>query len=587
MDEKYLLVGEDRPLPPPKGPSKLRHMIKNVVFVMLMAVVSFHLLLRASDTFCSHRKPGDGISIRYPGESIEWTPCGEVDGRQLECSSIETPYDHWNKDSSSGGNQTFTIALNRLRGKNATKNMLINPGGPGGSGLDLVRKGGKQLRTIIGEGHHILGFDPRGVGESTPLAICYPDEETRKLHAIETPTDPKKDSGYAYAYYKALSQACADTMPEYGKYINTPQTAADMNSILDAVGQDGLVYWGFSYGTILGQTYANLFPERSDRVIIDGVFNQFAWYNYIVDNTTFVDTNHVVEGFFTECIKAGDKCMLSSLADKAEDLQNNVTSLVNSLRDDPMSIYIDKKSYGVIQYDNIWLDAIFPATYSPAIWYRLADNLANLMSGDGSKALKEYVLGEQPWGQMLLEHNMVISHNDRPSGKDVYPQARKEIMDFLSPLFNETSDFIDTVFSDYFSRALWQVPKQHPFTPPQEKVETRHPMLILSTTYDPVCPLSSAKVAQESFKYSMLVEVQGYGHCSIAVQSACIAKHVRAFLNNGTVLDEKHSKCKVDGEYFIVPADKAVKTSDVELSEEEELLVAQQELSELLGSFRF
>ncbi|KAK3181622.1 hypothetical protein K4F52_007000 [Lecanicillium sp. MT-2017a] len=582
MDEKHLLGDPERPQPPqPKRPSKARRVIKHVFFVMLMIAVSFHLF-RKAHKFCpgKHR---DGLSIKYPGETIEWTPCGEVDGRDLECSSVEVPYDHWHKDGSVSG-KTFTIALNRLRGKNGTKNMLVNPGGPGGSGLDLVKKAGKQLRTIVGEETHIVGFDPRGVGQSPPLAECFPDEETRKEHALELPTDPSTDSGFAFAYYKGIGQACADTMGDYAKYINTPQTAADMNSILDAVGQNGMVYWGFSYGTTLGQVYANLFPERSERVIIDGVSNQFGWFDYVADNTSLVDTMNVVDGFFTECMKAGDDCPLSKFADNAENLQKNVTRMINNLREDPVSLYVDEKTYGILKFDNLWLDAIFPATYTPAGWYKLANNLASYLSGDVSGVLKDYVLTPPIWAERIMEYNMVISNNDHPTGKDYMPQTRKEILETYAPMFNDTA-FSVTTFSDYFARAVWPIPNDHKYSPSKE-VETSHPMLILSTTYDPVCPLSSAQVAQKSFKHSRLVEVQGYGHCSIALQSSCAAKHVRAFLNNGTLPEEKHSKCASDGPYFIVPADKTASVSDVAMSEDEKIWAAQRELSEVLESFR-
>lgn len=92
------------------------------------------------------------------------------------------------------------------------------------------------------------------------------------------------------------------------------------------------------------------------------------------------------------------------------------------------------------------------------------------------------------------------------------------------------------------------MPKTHDYVP-KYGVETAHPLLILTTTYDPVCPMVSARSAQRAFKDSQIVEVQGYGHCSTAVPSLCLARHVRAYLKNGTV-PTYHTKCKVDGGYF-------------------------------------
>ncbi|KJZ68544.1 hypothetical protein HIM_12061 [Hirsutella minnesotensis 3608] len=107
-------------------------------------------------------------------------------------------------------------------------------------------------------------------------------------------------------------------MEEYGKYINTPQTAADINSILDAVGQQNLVYWGTSYGTVLGQTYAALFPERCGRIVLDGVVNYFEWYKNLLPESAYSGMRRVLDGFFDECVKAGGRCSLASFARSKE-----------------------------------------------------------------------------------------------------------------------------------------------------------------------------------------------------------------------------------------------------------------------------
>lgn len=203
------------------------------------------------------------------------------------------------------------------------------------------------------------------------------------------------------------------------------------------------------------------------------------------------------------------------------------------------------------------------------------------MSGNGSKALHHYAL-DGPWsGSLEMEHNMVISNNDHRSGKLEWPQGKEKILELALPLL-DNSIFGEGQATGLFERAFWQIPATHTYKPKLD-VKTRHPLLILSTTYDPVCPLSSAKVAQEFFRDSKLVEVEGYGHSSIAVQSTCIAKHVRAYLNNGILSDEKHSKCTVDGKYFFSPEDNAFMTSGLAMSEEEEIWAAQRGLSEAMG----
>lgn len=99
---------------------------------------------------------------------------------------------------------------------------------------------------MIGEGFHLLSFDPRGVSGSIPRAICYPSEAQRAESFANNPWDLEFEAGEMYTKAENKAKACEDTMGEYGKYVNTPQTASDMDSILDAIGQEKMYYWGFS-----------------------------------------------------------------------------------------------------------------------------------------------------------------------------------------------------------------------------------------------------------------------------------------------------------------------------------------------------
>ncbi|KAI0378193.1 alpha/beta-hydrolase [Hypomontagnella monticulosa] len=494
---------------------------------------------------CSHN--GDHPTrVTYLGEHITWEQCGDIKGRPVECSSIDVPMDQFNATNS--GNKTFTIPLIRLRGHNATQNLLLNPGGPGGSGIEFLYRRGELLQSIVGEGFHLLSFDPRGVNSSTPQATCYPNGETRRERSSVRDTRVVEDSIEAYAWSHNFVRACADTMGEHGLYLNTPQTAADMNSIIDALGQDSMVYWGFSYGTLLGQTYATMFPDRSHRVIIDGVANQFDWYEGQLDVESFENTEDVWEGFVDECIKAGEDCPLSSLATSKGALKGKLSSLSKRLTDSPISIYVNNSIYGVLTYETIWYEAIFPALYKPANWYLLAGRLAKLLEGNATEALLAYGL-DGPWG-LEGDSNTFITYNDGSSGAAYFAQDRQSLLDMLIPYMN-ASIFAPTENGGYYIKQQWQIPRTHNYVP-RKGVETAHPLLILSTSYDPICPLVSARSANAAFEGSKIIEVLGYGHCSVAIPSTCLAKHVREFLYNGTLPDD-YTRCEVDEPYFIKP----------------------------------
>jgi pimeloyl-ACP methyl ester carboxylesterase len=520
--------------------------------------------------------------ITYPGEHIPWTPCGTIADRALECATLTVPMDHFNTTNNLPDNKSFTIPLLRLRSPNptpSTRNLLLNPGGPGGSGTSFIHRSGAQLATIVGDGFHLLGFDPRGVNGSRPLASCYPTPESRRQLSAVRAKKVTEDSGELWAWTDNFVRACAETMGDYAGYVNTPQTAADMNSILDAVGQEGLYYWGFSYGTTLGQTYATLFPDRAERVIVDGVANQFDWYEALLDAEMMTDTDRVLEGFVEECVKAGEgDCALAGLAGSKEELLDVVVKGVERLKNEPVGVYVNKIVYGVLDYWTVWKNGVFPALFKPAAWGDLATNLAALLRGNATAAFLAY--GRAPAWESLGDSMKFIALNDGASGPEKWPADRQGFLDDLLPFFNQSSLFTDFQMDFYFSKRAWTVPRTHTYAP-KRKVKTAHPLLLLTTTYDPVCPLLSAKSANDVFEGSRIVEVKGYGHCSSAVPSMCVARHVRNFLYNGT-LPDGHVQCEADGKpYFSKLEDKTALVQALSVGDEERRIrLAQQELAQ-------
>ena len=115
-----------------------------------------------------------------------------------------------------------------------------------GSGVNFLRRAGGSLNKIIGEDFHLLSFDPRGVSGSVPKASCYPSNSQRAESFRDNPWNLEFEAGEMYTRAENMVKACEETMGEHGHYLNTPQTAADMNSILDAIGQEKMYYWGFS-----------------------------------------------------------------------------------------------------------------------------------------------------------------------------------------------------------------------------------------------------------------------------------------------------------------------------------------------------
>ncbi|KAK3998024.1 Alpha/Beta hydrolase protein [Cladorrhinum sp. PSN332] len=539
-------------------------------------------LFAASHVRDIHRYPHHSPQRKYDGEHVTWSLCGTLVDHDLECANLTVPMDQFNATNNQPDNKNFSIPLIRMRGKNATDNIniLLNPGGPGGSGIEFLYRRGKQLNTIVGENFHLVSFDPRGINQSVPRANCYPTDEARRELSLVRDKRAIQDSGELWAWTSGHVQGCVDTMGAHGAYINTPQTAADMNSILDAVGQEDMYYWGFSYGTLLGQTYATLFPERSKRVIIDGVVNQFDWYGSLLDREELADTDTVFAGFVQECLKAGpEDCALAGLAKTDEELSEKLIASITKLRDEPTGVYVNATVHGVLDYWAVWFGGVFPALYKPAIWRDLATNLADLLQGNATTAFLAYGT-DGPW-DLPGEPNEMVALNDGASGPEKWGSINNRIalVDTLLEYFNESS-FHESSLSHYFAKQAWAMPRGHNYVP-KKGVQTAHPLLVLSTTYDPVCPLVSARSANEAFVGSRIVEVKGYGHCSLALPSLCIAKYVRGYLHDGK-LPDGNVQCDVDGKpYFANPDEEGKALVGVKSLDEEEMKIhlAQLELA--------
>ncbi len=202
----------------------------------------------------------------YYTQQVDWTAC-EAD---FECAKIKVPLDYSKPDGDS-----IEIAALKLSTKGSSKkgSLLVNPGGPGGSGYDFVRDAGTtHFSEKLRANYDIVGFDPRGVKRSAPVT-CLTDQERdasrAKIYDLDT------DAGLAetLADNKAIAAKCEEkTGPVLG-HIDTVSAAKDLDILRAVLNDTKLNYLGFSYGTFLGSTYASLFPDNVGRMVLDGAMD--------------------------------------------------------------------------------------------------------------------------------------------------------------------------------------------------------------------------------------------------------------------------------------------------------------------------
>jgi len=242
-----------------------------------------------------------------------------------------------------------------------------------------------------------------------------------------------------------------------------------------------------------------------------------------------------------------------------------VLALVKKIEKEPIGVYVNNSAHGLVDHSKLWFGGVFRALYKPDLWPALADAFSQLLQGNATEAFMSYARADTY--ELKEEGGLFVELNDGLSGPQHWPQDRKSLLDRLVPFAN-SSLFASVARSEYYSMQQWLIPRTHGYVP-RNGVETAHPLLILSTTYDPICPLVSARSARAAFRGSQIVEVQGYGHCSVAVPSVCAAKHIRAFLYEGKV-PQDYTRCKVDAPYFAPPGDGGEKAMAYELFEDDE-----------------
>lgn len=207
-----------------------------------------------------------------PSRTLKWTRCFD---HAYDCARLDVPMD-WQDPTD---DQRVVLAVIRLRAANRTDYrgpVFFNPGGPGGSGIWSLLDHGKLLQTIVGDNHDIVTFDPRGIGASVPRIECWDNIQHRQFWDLQEVGSIDSHPGVlhdAYARAAAFSQVCETAMGGASgilRHSSTPYHARDMLEILNQMGEEKLKYWGFSYGTVLGGTFATMYPDKVERLVSDG-----------------------------------------------------------------------------------------------------------------------------------------------------------------------------------------------------------------------------------------------------------------------------------------------------------------------------
>lgn len=483
---------------------------------------------------------------------IAWSDCPDaapVPG--IQCATYTVPLDYRYPDG-----PTIDLALRRVpaTGSDRIGTLFFNPGGPGGTGTGQFPAWYGQFPAEVRERFDLVSWDPRGIGESTSVQ-CYdtPEAEAAVIGDLGTfPRSYAEQEQYA-AGWKAFAEACAARQPDLLAHVSTADTARDLEQLRIASGGEDLNYWGVSYGTFLGATYANLFPNHIRSLVLDGNLSPLNWtangatepQKSIGERIGSQQDKDVFALFLQLCTNAGtDAC---PFAESTVDLTTQKwTALLNRLAAEPIVIQgrsgplLVTPDLLVSQVSN-GLDVVWPIDGQGG-WGSVAAALQGVyeaaMSAPAGSAGTPVATPAQP----------VAVADPTPAAAVVpYAGAGQAYAVTCGDVARPSPERIPSLAADaeleagYFGLAtlyadvpcsFWTVRAADPYRGPWTTPLSAAP-LIVNTTHDPSTPIGNAVEMAGLLPGAVLLTVNGYGHTSLLNPSTCASDAIAAYLVSG------------------------------------------------------
>ena len=521
--------------------------------VLLVATASF------TQTSAANHSSGGFDYVNVP--AVQWSPCFQEFG-PFECAIYEVPLVH--KKASkyfyvNGHEPGIGIALIRLPATdqaNRIGSLFLNPGGPGGSGVSFVLGAGPVLYTPeVRARFDLVGFDPRGIAQSNALSCFTSFDHLDELNELPFYPQTIEEVFAQIRFDKKFRKSCRKNAGKILHNMTTADAARDMDILRQAVRDKKFTYAGYSYGSFLGVTYANLFPKRVRALIVDAVLDPISWTTgrrhdrWLPFSTRLrsdAGAQATLDEFLRLCDLAGvPRCVF------AGNSADRFAALLEKVKADPVILVFPDGSELVI--DNVFVTAntLF-ALYNPFVWDLLAsdllfvEQLATTTAASSSFSL----FGREPNPDLVPQTiegspGVFCSDSDNPDNPFVWPLAAK-ISERKFGTFGRIWTWISSPC------AKWPASKKSRYTGPFTR-KTANPVLVTSTLYDPATRYEGAVTVDKLLPNSHLLTVEGWGHTTLFL-SACATQIASDYLVDG-VLPGKTSTCRQDFPPFLLSPD--------------------------------
>jgi pimeloyl-ACP methyl ester carboxylesterase len=444
-----------------------------------------------------------------PAESVDWNRSGS-----LEFATIEVPLDY---DDPGAG--TIELAVARRPARDPDQRIgpiLMNPGGPGASGIELVGLIGFLLPGDLLDRFDLVSWDPRGVGQSTQVR-CGDGEFMDRFTSMDPVPPTPEAEAEVEALVREFAELCEADSGWLLPHIHTEASARDMDRVRVALGDDQISYIGFSYGTFLGATYAELFPERVRALVLDGAYSRSVRAAQLSEGQA-AGFERSVDSWFAWCQRTG--CSF----DQGGDLGASFDELMESIRLRPLPTGdSDGRSLTV----GLAWTGVVVAMYTPELWTQLDRALTSARDGrDGSPLLSLADLYNErssgPTFSTLQYAFMAYScmDNPRPSAAEERQAAERALAAAprVGPIFVSTPSPCEH----------WPVEPRGTADP--FSIEGGPPILVIATTGDPATPYEWGVQLAAELDTAELLTVEGDGHTAFAGGNRCVDRLVVDYL---------------------------------------------------------
>ena len=453
---------------------------------------------------------------------LKWSSCEKG---AFQCATATAPMDWKNPASDS-----IKLALIRHQASGTRLgSLLINPGGPGASGYSFVADSlDYAVDAKLKASYDIVGFDPRGVNKSSAVK-CYqnPKDMDAFLYDI-SPYPVGSDAWIAdqNAQSKKFGEACLKyTGPLLG-FVDTVSAARDLDLLRAILGDEKLNYLGYSYGTLLGSTYAELYPEKTGRMVFDGVIDP-ATTDFDVTSMQAQGFESALRAYLADCLTGSDCPFTGSGSTGVAAAMKQIRALLESLDMSPLRAK-DGRQLGSATL----FSAIILPLYSRSNWQYLSQLFTDVMSGNADYAfqLADSYNDRKANGTYTdnqTEAFIAINCLDYRSDHSVATQrANAKKLAALAPVFGPQMSYGDTC-------------GQWPFASTRDRVpiaaKGSAPILVVGTTNDPATPYAWAEDVAKQLQNGHLVTYKGEGHTAYNKSNSCVNDAVDDFLVDGTV----------------------------------------------------